>query len=60
MNYDDFFDLEDDQEDDEYFSEIQTCRTPGCIMPGAHFASECHTAEDVENYYRAMELECDQ
>lgn len=39
-----------DDEKDEYFGEFEVCWTKDCIMPGAHFESECHTAEDVENH----------
>ena len=39
-----------DEEQDEYFSELATCHTKNCIMMGAHFSSECHTAVDLESY----------
>lgn len=39
-----------DEDQDEYFSELANCHTTDCIMIGAHFSSECHTAEDLESY----------
>lgn len=44
-DYEDF-----DNESDEYFNELQTCHTAGCVIAGSHFSSECHTVEDLENY----------
>lgn len=40
--------------EDTYFGEIETCNTKGCVVCGAHFESECHTAEDAEIYYDEM------
>jgi hypothetical protein len=31
---------------------VINCGYPGCCMPGAHFPSECHNAEDMENLMR--------
>ncbi|EKU98147.1 hypothetical protein Lepto7375DRAFT_7408 [Leptolyngbya sp. PCC 7375] len=36
------------EEDEEL---VLDCGTPGCIMPGYHFPSECHTAEDLQQHY---------
>ena len=27
---------------------VMGCDTPGCLMPGPHFLSECHTVENLE------------
>ena len=45
----------DDEDEDTYFGEIETCNTRGCIVFGAHFESDCHTTEDAERYYEEME-----
>jgi hypothetical protein len=39
-DYDDF-----DREEDEW---VLACGYPGCCMPGYHFRSECHNADDIE------------
>lgn len=31
---------------------VMNCGYPGCVMPGEHFPSECHNAEDIENQMR--------
>ena len=31
------------------------CGNPDCIMPGDHYASECHTAEDMEAYHASFD-----
>ena len=49
----------DEYEQDEYGTPDEWmsvgCDTPGCVMPGSHYRSECHTAEDMEAYYDIME-----
>lgn len=30
---------------------VLACGYPGCCMPGYHFRSECHNAEDMEAMY---------
>jgi len=40
---------EDEMDDDEI---VADCGTPGCLMPGLHFRSECHTIEMVEDCER--------
>lgn len=45
-------DCEDEERDPFYPC---GCDLPGCVMPGEHFASECHTAEDAEREYAAAE-----
>ena len=45
------------EEAEEEFYGTGYCHTPGCIMTGAHFESECHTAEDLEEYYEELEEE---
>ena len=47
--------FEEPYSEDEYFDECTPCKVKGCIMPGAHFSSDCMTAEDAENYYSHME-----
>lgn len=34
---------------------VLDCGYEGCCMPGYHFRSECHNAEDMEAYYREQE-----
>jgi hypothetical protein len=58
--YDDYTDDELDEVDDGWCDPneakdelVLDCGTPGCLMPGEHFRSECHTVEDME----AMEEE---
>jgi len=38
---------EDEMDDDEL---VVDCGKQGCLMPGLHFRSECHTVEMVEDY----------
>lgn len=47
---DDYDDYDDDENDDEspLGQFVLACRTDGCLMPGPHFTSECHTVFDVE------------
>lgn len=42
-------DFWEDQEEDEQL--VLDCGTPGCLMPGYHFRSECHTAKDLQQHY---------
>ena len=43
------------EEDDDAWTEIEddsdemvlACGVDGCLMPGGHFRSECHTAQDL-------------
>lgn len=49
-----YYESEDDEGTlGEFF--IGVCGTPFCLMPGPHFASECHTAEDIEAYQAECE-----
>jgi hypothetical protein len=34
---------------------VLDCGYEGCCMPGYHFRSECHNAEDMEAYYVEQE-----
>lgn len=34
---------------------VLACGYPGCCMPGYHFRSECHNAEDMEAMYEEHE-----
>lgn len=34
---------------------VLDCGYKGCCMPGYHFRSECHNAEDMEAYYKEQE-----
>lgn len=43
-----------DDEGDEW---VLACGYPGCCMPGYHFRSECHNADDMEAYYAECEAE---
>jgi hypothetical protein len=53
-SYDDY-DFDDDYKRDEPEAErdewVLACHYPGCCMPGYHFRSECHNAEDMEAMY---------
>ena len=55
--YDDTPDTYADTEEpmDEWLS--CGCDTPDCIVPDAHYRSECETIADAEAYYDAMESE---
>jgi hypothetical protein len=37
-----------DDEDFEQEELTMNCNYPGCCMPGLHFPSECHNAQDME------------
>jgi hypothetical protein len=51
MEYDFGYDyLEfDEYENDVWFD--GPCDLPGCVMPGPHFSSECHTPEMLDDYF---------
>ena len=42
---------------DDIFFSSGYCDMEDCICQGPHFASECHTAKDLEEYYKALEKE---
>lgn len=44
-----------EEEEDQYFSDLERCNTPNCVVTTAHFDSDCHTEEDMKAYYEAME-----
>jgi hypothetical protein len=50
MNYDD----EQNQEPERL---TMDCGYPGCCMPGLHFPSECHNAEDIEELMRCERVD---
>ena len=45
---DDRFDDADLAQDTDRDPFVMGRDTPGCLMPGPHFLSECHTVEDME------------
>ena len=53
------FDNDDDgfeREDRDMPEALQlACDYPGCVMPGLHFPSECHNAQDIEAWYAEHE-----
>jgi hypothetical protein len=60
-DYDFYSDWDDEQEsryDDHPYDEddedefVLFCGVEGCLMPGEHFRSECHTIEHVKAYER--------
>ena len=53
---DEWDDEEDYEEEDDPFYYCG-CDLPGCIMPGEHYRSECHTAEDAQAYNDSFEEE---
>lgn len=56
----DFIEIEDEFEfDDRSDPErmVLNCGYPGCCMPGAHFPSECHNAEDMIRWFEDHEKE---
>jgi hypothetical protein len=48
---DDHYDDEDYDEDDIWY---RVCPHQDCIVPGEHYRSECHTAEEMQSYYAAL------
>lgn len=50
MDYDDYCDY---VEYDEWYP--YGCDDPDCIMPAEHYASECCTAEMMEDYYASLD-----
>jgi hypothetical protein len=42
---------------DEPESLVMACSYPGCCMPGEHFPSECHNAEDMIRWFEEHEKE---
>jgi hypothetical protein len=49
--FDDEYEFVDDADYSEPFGTdewVLVCGYPGCCMPGYHFRSECHNAEDME------------
>lgn len=40
-----------DDRDDRREKLVLACDYPGCCMPGWHFPSECHNAEDIERLF---------
>lgn len=48
------WDAHHEGEHDEW---VLVCGYEGCCMPGYHFRSECHNADDMEAYYAACEAE---
>lgn len=51
---DDVFVRDAEAEDREESHELLTlhCNYPGCCMPGEHYPSECHNAEDMQAMMR--------
>ena len=45
------------EEDEDKFYSSGYCDLEGCIIMGPHFESECHTAKDLEEYYKEIEKE---
>jgi hypothetical protein len=52
---DDDFSCYDEGIEDERDEWVLACGYPGCCMPGYHFRSECHNAEDMEAMYAEHE-----